>query len=216
MDHIKVARASAPPARSPPRKLTCLQVENVSILHHGTAQLGTLHLTTHHLIFKRAPEAEVEGAKKQPTPSEIWIAYPIIATAYRYPPSASAPAHLRLRNRDFSFVQFRFESDRECRDVFDSIRALTVIKGIEKLYAFYYQPGAVEKRYNGWNIYNPLKEFERMGVGTDKCVGWRITDINKRYTVCHLTAQCLDVRKLTTTRCSSHLHIPPSSRFRRR
>lgn len=154
----------------------------MAILHHGTTQQGTLHLTAHHLIFKRAEQEE----NKTPTlpPGEIWIAYPIIATAYRYPPCASAPAHLRLRNRDFSFVQFRFETDRECRDVFDSIKALTVIKGgIEKLYAFFYQPVAIEKRCNGWKHYNPIKEFERMGVGTDRCKGWRITNINKDYSV---------------------------------
>ncbi|KAA8912783.1 protein phosphatase [Sphaerosporella brunnea] len=169
MDHIKVAK-----------------VDNVSILHHGNEQRGTLHLTAHHLIFRRAP-SEPEGAEKQPStplpPSEIWVAYPIICTAYRYPSCQSAPAHIRLRNRDFSFLQFRFETDRECRDVFDSIKALTVVKGgVEKLYAFYYQPSMTgERRCNGWNLYNPINEFERMGVGTDRCKGWRITHINKDY-----------------------------------
>jgi myotubularin-related protein 6/7/8 len=163
------------------------QVDNVSILHHGNEQSGTLHLTAHHLIFRRAPDAKQAGSQSSTPlpPSEIWVAYPIICTAYRYPSCQSAPAHIRLRNRDFSFLQFRFETDRECREVFDSIKALTVVKGgIEKLYAFYYQPSvASERRCNGWNLYNPMKEFERMGVGTDRCKGWRITHINTDYSV---------------------------------
>lgn len=161
----------------------------MDILHHGNPQHGTLHLTAHHLIFKRAPDTDKTN-EKPATPSEIWIAYPIIGTAYRYPPSASAPAHIRLRNRDFSFVQFRFQNERECREVFDSIKALTLYKCIDKLYAFYYQPGNIEKRINGWNLYNPLKELERMGVGTDRVTGWRITDINKNYAV-HDSGICL-------------------------
>lgn len=158
-----------------------MQVENVCLLHHGGIQQGTLHLTAHHLIFSRTDQVE-EG--KPSLPSEMWIAYPIIAMAYRYPPSASSPAHLRLRNRDFSFVQFRFESERECRDVFETVKSLAVIKGnIEKLYAFFYQPMPHERRYNGWKLYNSMKEFERMGVGTERCKGWRITQINRDYSV---------------------------------
>lgn len=145
-------------------------------------------MTAHHLIFRRfSSEAEQEeqstSSAPQP-PTEIWIAYPIIATAFKYPSCASAPANVRLRNRDFSFLQFRFETDRDCRDVFDSIKALTVVRGgLEKLYAFYYQPKSSERRCNGWTLYNPVKEFERMGVGTDRSKGWRVTNINNDYSV---------------------------------
>jgi hypothetical protein len=51
------------------------------------------------------------------------------------------------------------------------------------LYAFFYEPGKVEKKINAWGIYNPVKEFARMGVGT-KTMEWRITNINKDYSVC--------------------------------
>lgn len=68
--------------------------------------------------------------------------------------------------------------------MFESIKALTVVKGgVEKLYAFYYTPGSPERKHNGWSMYDPLKEYERMGVGTEKCKGWRISKINKDYVV---------------------------------
>lgn len=164
--------------------LSGYKVENVSILHHGQTERGTLHLTAHHLIFKRDQTQQEDGQEKKLAPNEIWIAYPIIGTAHRHPPSAASPPHIRLRNRDFSFVQFRFETDRECRDVFQSIKDLTVIKGgVEKLYAYFYQPMAAEKRSNGWTVYDPLKEYQRMGVGTDRCMGWRVSNINQDYSV---------------------------------
>lgn len=65
--------------------------------------------------------------------------------------------------------------------------------GVEKLYAFFYQPGAVEKRCNGWNVYDPIKEFQRMGVGTDKCSGWRVSNINKDYSVRTTPSMCTAV-----------------------
>lgn len=68
--------------------------------------------------------------------------------------------------------------------MFESIKALTVVKGgVEKLYAFYYKPGGAEKRHNGWAMYDPVKEYQRMGVGTDRCKGWRISTINRDYVV---------------------------------
>lgn len=168
------------PARQPHRP----QVENVHILHHGNPDPGTLHLTAHHLIFRRSNAASTSTPVPGAPPSEIWIAYPIIGSAFRHPPSASAPAHIRLRNRDFSFVTLRFDTERDCRDVFESIKSLTVVRGgVEKLYAFYYQPNSVERKANGWDVYSSEREFERMGVGTERCKGWRISHINKDYSV---------------------------------
>ena len=57
-----------------------------------------------------------------------------------------------------------------------------MIASTEKLYAFFYEPGKVEKRFNSWGLYKPEKEFARMGVGT-LTNEWRITNINKDYSV---------------------------------
>jgi myotubularin-related protein 6/7/8 len=57
-----------------------------------------------------------------------------------------------------------------------------MIASTEKLYAFFYEPGKVEKRINSWGLYRPEKEFQRMGVGS-KTNEWRVTQINKEYQV---------------------------------
>ena len=95
------------------------------------------------------------------------------------------PSSLRLQCRDFTYVCFCFDNEKEARDVYDSIKAWTCKIGrIEKLYAFTYQPQNPEKNVNGWNIYDARKEFQRLGIGekaADK--GWRISNINSNYMV---------------------------------
>ena len=60
---------------------------------------------------------------------------------------------------------------------------LSIKKGsTEQLYAYSYQPQPTFTSTNGWKIYDPLKEYERMGVGT-KNDNWRFTTINRDYTV---------------------------------
>lgn len=52
---------------------------------------------------------------------------------------------------------------------------------VEQLYAYTFQPEAPFTTENGWNIYDPIKEYERMGIGaSDK---WRFTVINRDYKV---------------------------------
>ncbi|KAF3930699.1 Myotubularin [Dactylella cylindrospora] len=50
---------------------------------------------------------------------------------------------------------------------------------VDKLYAFIYKPSKFEAAHNGWNIYNPEKEFERQGITQD----WRLSHLNSNYTV---------------------------------
>ena len=55
---------------------------------------------------------------------------------------------------------------------------------ISQVYAFYYIPEKEFKCKDGWEVYDPRKEFERLGVVAESKV-WRFTDINQNYTVCN-------------------------------
>ena len=112
----------------------------------------------------------------------MWITYPIIQSVMRHPKSSSGFAVLRIRCRDFNFITFHFTNDRECRGVFDSVKALTVGGNLEKLYAFYFSPPPPERAVNGWKLYDPLTEYKRMGVGS-RTKDWRVSRINQSYTV---------------------------------
>ena len=87
------------------------------------------------------------------------------------------------------FVCFYLQDDRKARDVYDSIRAWTCKIGrIEKLYAFSYQPQGKEKEMGkvkggGWSVYDPMREWRRLGVGDGKGGNWRVSRVNHDYQV---------------------------------
>lgn len=91
---------------------------------------------------------------------------------------------MRIRCRDFTFFAFHFDDDMQAREIFDTIRSSTCkINHVDQLLAFTYTSNA-EKAYNGWNLYDPRKEFARMGISEkSKDKGWRISNINMRYQV---------------------------------
>jgi myotubularin-related protein 6/7/8 len=56
------------------------------------------------------------------------------------------------------------------------------IGSIEQLYAYAYQPRIPFTANNGWKIYDPIKEYQRMGVDNTTDM-WRFTTINQDYKV---------------------------------
>jgi len=104
---------------------------------------------------------------------------------------------LRFRCRDFNFFSLTFRNESEGKEVFETVQrltcvgklisgvSLTVLGSTSQLYAFFHQPGKGEKNFNSWKIYNPEREFARMGMGT-KTNEWRITTLNKDFSVMFL------------------------------
>lgn len=94
----------------------------MELLSRGTATLGTLHLTAHHLIFS---SNAAEGEK----PREMWVCYPIIHTVERRQPLGLGieGCALRFRCRDFNFFTLGFRNEAEGKDVFESIQKLTCV-----------------------------------------------------------------------------------------
>jgi predicted P-loop ATPase/GTPase len=56
------------------------------------------------------------------------------------------------------------------------------IASVEQLYAYAFQPQTPFTVTNGWHLYDPIREYQRMGVGI-KSDAWRFTNINKDYKV---------------------------------
>lgn len=165
-----------------------LQVENVTLARRGEQVDGTLHLTPHHLIFSHTPTISPEDQIKGVTtrPRELWFTYPIIAfcTLRPAPAASRQPSSIRLRCRDFTFVCFYFVNEHKARDVFESIKQWTCKPSrIDKLYAFSYQPPPPEKEFNGWELYDPRKEWARQGC-LEEGKSWRLSEINVNYEVC--------------------------------
>lgn len=86
-------------------------------------------------------------------------------------------------------MAFHFEKEPEARAVFENVRNLTCRLGhVDRLYAFSYPSSAREREIKGWDLYDPRKEFARMGISDEnKASGWRISTINTKYQVRLLT-----------------------------
>lgn len=110
----------------------------------------------------------------------MWVCYPVISEAIRRPySSVIGHSSIRIVCKDFSFLMLNFNSEEESRDVYESLMQLTAVSDVQKLYAYMYKPGALERKHNGWKLYDAVAEYERMGAFADG--KWRITNINKDY-----------------------------------
>ncbi|KAH7037832.1 LOW QUALITY PROTEIN: protein-tyrosine phosphatase-like protein [Microdochium trichocladiopsis] len=164
------------------------KIPNVDAIRGGDRYSSELHLTDHHLIVVIHPSKPPDGAEvpsKPQKPRELYIAYPTIDKCiFRPCPSVSGrPSSIRLRGRDFVFINFNFTDELQAREAFEWIRNRTCRLGsIEKLYAFSYQPLKQERHLNGWQLYDPKAEFRRQGISTKSVDrGWRISSLNKDY-----------------------------------
>ncbi|GAB5593661.1 phosphatidylinositol-3-phosphatase ymr1 [Umbelopsis nana] len=143
------------------------QVSDVQLEKNQDVFSGTLHLTDHNLIFSHS-----EG--------ELWIPYPIIHYVERRPQSTSSNLYpLYIKCRDFLIFTLCMPNDRDAQDVFDVVQKLTCISSTEQLYAYSFQPRPLYTSTDGWKLYDPVAEFERMGVG--KIDSWRFSSINRDY-----------------------------------
>lgn len=171
-------------------------MDKVHAVANGTAEIGKIRLTDYHIVFTESPKSSSNNttnstttestSHEKPRTREIWIAYPMISNCefHPTPPATGQQPNIRLRGRDYYFVNFIFPDNKSAQDAFNFIRNHTCRLGsIEKLYAFSYLPPKPERTIKGWAIYDVKKEFQRQGISEkspDK--GWRISTLNKDYT----------------------------------
>ncbi|KAI5963768.1 YMR1 [Candida pseudojiufengensis] len=99
-------------------------------------------------------------------------------------------SHIRLQCKDFTYFSFDFRNDLICTEVFNKLSALInkskTDNGIKSLYAYSYIPNNMEKilSIKGWDIYNPVEEYTRLGLLSSNQKYWRKTTINEDYKFC--------------------------------
>ncbi|KAF9961980.1 hypothetical protein BGZ70_008160 [Mortierella alpina] len=180
MDYIKVSKVNA-----------------VQLEKGQSTFIGTLHLTAHHMIFSHPDR-------------EIWISYPTIHTVEKGLPTVSNVWPLHIRCHNFVFVALNFQSEKDVTDVYESIQKLTCIGSVEQLYAFYYKPSPPFSAADGWQIYDPLLEYERMGVGS-KNDQWRFSDINQSFSILVVPSKISDTVLTYAAKHRSKARIPALS-----
>ncbi|GMR40165.1 hypothetical protein PMAYCL1PPCAC_10360, partial [Pristionchus mayeri] len=127
--------------------------------------VGTIHLTTSHLIFKGESEQK-----------EIWVANNLIQSVERGPLSV-AGCPLTIKCKHFQVLNLLIRRDKECGDLFESIRRCSQPLNIEELLAFDHRDGGEDQK--GWSRLEWTIEFTRQGVDDS----WVESDFNKDYAV---------------------------------
>ncbi|KAK3099384.1 hypothetical protein FSP39_003635, partial [Pinctada imbricata] len=148
------------------------QVDNVKLIERYVTRkpsVGTLYLTTTHLIF-------VDSAGKR----ETWILHMHISGIERQPLNASG-SPLQIRCKDFRCITFVLPRDRDCQDIYTSLQELSKPSNIESLYAFQYSQQDSDDKSYGWNMYDTQTEYLRMGVPNEL---WTLTNLNQNYELC--------------------------------
>ncbi|KAG0304692.1 hypothetical protein BGZ98_005167 [Dissophora globulifera] len=163
------------------------KVQSVQLEKGQATYIGNLHLMPHHLIFDH-PDLE------------IWISYHTVHSVEKGLPTLLGAWPLHIRCYNFVFVTLHFQNERDVTDVYESIQKLTCVSSVEQLYAFFYTPAPPFSTTDGWNIYDPLVEYERMGVGS-KNDQWRFSDLNQSF------SDCPYLRRITV----SHRSVPQFS-----
>ncbi|TCD70246.1 hypothetical protein EIP91_004147 [Steccherinum ochraceum] len=168
--HLHISSSPSPSLAPYMDAIRVAKVEDVLCSKGGTTLRGTIHLTTHHLIFR------YDDTSKE----EMWVPYPLVSLVTRLPQTIHGLSPLTIRSRTFETFTLSFKLEKDAIDVFESMKGLTVATSISQLYAFFYSPNPAFPANNGWSLYSPREEFGRMGVGT-RTKAWRFTDINKDY-----------------------------------
>ncbi|KAJ2722344.1 phosphatidylinositol-3-phosphatase ymr1 [Coemansia sp. Benny D115] len=190
------------------------KVEGMRLRRGPDEYLGTLHLTTHHLIFTAAQVTDGRGAVNSSS-MELWLGYPQIHSAVLQRPPKLAPRRdyqpvytreelsiwalqgcIRIRCHHFLFLTLRCEDVRQLYDAYATMKHLSYVDSLEDLYAFSYKPqqrdaenkaavDETEAAVDGWGLYDAKTEFERMGVGAAEAGRfWRFTAANAGFQLC--------------------------------
>lgn len=184
-------------------------IEDVIVSRRGYCLKGTLVLSTHHLVFKFDQREiwicypMIENINKKRGSSLLYHKNnQLIASTYNPNDNSLAKtfpnssydhylgSHIRIQCKDFTFYSFDFTNDLICCDVFQKLSMLITLpkalNDITSFYAYNYSPNSLEMQLpeKGWDIYDPIKEYTRLGLISATETYWRLTTLNQDYKLC--------------------------------
>lgn len=177
------------------------KVENVKLLNKFSPKaspVGTLYLTTTHLIFV----STFPDDKK-----ELWILHMQIHTVEK-PMLTTSGTQIKIICSNFQSATFIVQKDRDAHAVFSSLNALSKPKDIQELYCFSYNPKGEVRQTTGWFFHDLTAEFQRQGVPNGF---WAACNLNSDYSLCPTYSRTLFVPSR-----ASRAILEGSARFRSR
>ena len=159
-------------------------VQSYVIFNENHMYKGVLVLTEYRLIFKeknhiplkipenylKIPLMSIAKLEKVSNPKKDYNTYTIEATL-----------------KDTRLLRFHVKDDH-LSTFFLSLENLSSPRNVNNLYSFtelYHNVLKKEKSYfNGWALYDPIREFTRQGVSEDNNLGLRFCECNKDFNLC--------------------------------
>ncbi|KAJ1370825.1 Myotubularin- protein 6 [Parelaphostrongylus tenuis] len=148
---------------------TLFKVSNVELVDRLCVEpniVGTLHVTTSHVIFR-----SISGTK------ELWIANGLIGSVERGSLSA-AGCPLVIRCKHFQVINLLIGRDKICQDLYETLLRCSKVVNVNELAAFENRDLAEDAR--GWSRLDWAVEFTRQGVDGE----WAENDLNESYRSC--------------------------------
>ncbi|XP_046393459.1 myotubularin-related protein 9 [Ischnura elegans] len=142
------------------------------VIMHGPfhkAVDGTLCITGHHLILS----SRKEGVE------ELWLLHQNIDAVERKP-NGFLSGSIVIKCKDFRIIQLDINNYEDFSKVATSIERLSTLEDTTKLYPFWYRPMYTILE-DGWTAFRPETEYSKLIVQSED---WRITYVNKDFTVC--------------------------------
>ncbi|TKR77849.1 hypothetical protein L596_018751 [Steinernema carpocapsae] len=180
---------------------TVNKVQLVDRLGSEPNVIGTVHVTTSHVIFK------ADGSGK-----EIWVPNGLIASVERKP-LTTAGSPLTVRCKHFMTLTFLISRDKDCQDLLEMLQRCGRPVNIADVFAFENRETFggtrvdVEKEAARWNRLEWSQEFERQAVDSK----WKCTEFNLNYGCCDTYPEQLWVPSAVSTQ-----FLIASCRFRSR
>ena len=145
--------------------------------------IGTLYLTTSHLIFIE------ECAKK-----ELWILHMLMSSIEK-PMLTTSGSNLKIYCSNFQNATFVIQRDKDAHDIYQSLVELSRPKDLPNLYCFSYNPKGEIPQSTGWHFHDLRAEFQRQGVPNSN---WSVCTLNTNYELCPTYPQYLCVPATAT------------------
>jgi len=128
--------------------------------------IGTLYLTTTHLIF-------VDSQRSKP---ETWVSLLHIESVEKLPLTTQG-CPLSIKCKNFLSLSFIIPKERECHEMVISLTKLSKPRALQELYAFSYND-PTQVKGQGWDFFDLQAEYLRMEVPNDQ---WKMTELNFNY-----------------------------------
>ncbi|XP_060516883.1 myotubularin-related protein 9 [Cylas formicarius] len=145
---------------------------------------GTLCITGHHLILSTRKE----------NIQELWLLIQCIDAIEKKQPVANTPQSggtIILKCKDFRLLQLDIPTPYDFHNIYTSIERLSNLDKPELMYPFFYRPMYTILE-DGFTLFRPETEFAKLTASDE----WRISYVNKNYTVCRSYSSTLVVPKV--------------------